>query len=234
MANKLIRNHTKDNKVSFQWPAEGVDFYYRAKRSKNHGSLEFGEGIVRIGTNRKGKIKSFICPQPEVAFDVLIGGKQVKFQGLGEVEVDYVGGSIDPVTGKGKILLKGVEWRYWGEYTSGSENWSVAKEEAAVIPVRNPNGGPTLKAESKETPEEGSFVSFSLQGLQKKAKGVQAGIQQDKIIEVVKAARPGFTSGGTSLTWSINAHSPIRVVGDEYVDLAHALHMGITTTGQAL
>lgn len=234
MTKELIRNHSKDDKVSFQWPAEGVDFAYSAARSKNRGSLAFGEGIVRIGTNKNGKIKSFICPQPEVDFDVVIGGKEVRFTGLGEVEVDYVGGSIDPVTGQGKILLKGVEWRYWGEYTSDFENWSVTKQEAAIIPVRNTKAGKTLKALSKETPEEGSFVSFSLNGVQKKAKGIQTGMQQEKIIEVVKAARPGFTSEGTSLTWSINAQSPIPVIGNEYVDLAHALHMGNTASGQAL
>jgi len=234
MKKGLIRNHSKDDKVTFQWPAEGVDFSYSAARRKKSGSLAFGEGIVRIGTNKKGKIKSFICPQPKVAFDVVIDGKEVSFRGLGEVEVDYVGGSIDPVTGQGKILLGGVEWRYWGKYTSGSENWSVTKEEAAIIPVRNMQSGKTLKARSKDTPEKDSFVSFSLNGLQKKAKGIQKGIRQEKIIEVVKAARPGFTSEGTSLKWSINAHSPIPVIGNEYEDLAHALHMGKTSSGQAL
>ena len=234
MAKKLIRNHSKDDKVTFQWPAEGVDFVFSSPRGKNPGSLEFGEGIVRIGTNKNGKIKSFICPQVEVDYDAVISGKEVRFKGLGEVEIDYVRGSIDPVTGQGKFLLKEAELRYWGEYTSDSENWSVTKQEGAIIPLRNTKGGKTLRARSEETPKDGSFVTFLLNAVQKNPVGIQKGLRQEKIIELIKNDRPGYAREGTSLAWTINTDSPIPVIGNEYVDLAHALHMGNTTSGQAL
>ena len=36
---------------------------------------------------------------------------------------------------------------------------------------------------------------------------------------------PGFANGGTAIQWNIDLKDPITVVGDEYLEKAHALEM---------
>ena len=48
---------------------------------------------------------------------------------------------------------------------------------------------------------------------------------QETVIQGLNAFMPGFANGGTELQWNIDLKSPISVVGNEYVEMAHALEM---------
>ena len=69
------------------------------------------------------------------------------------------------------------------------------------------------------------FSSYVVQGLQGNPSGIQKGSLQETVIQAVNIYLPGFANGGTVIQRTINLKDPIAVVGDEYLDKAHALEM---------
>ena len=55
--------------------------------------------------------------------------------------------------------------------------------------------------------------------------GIQKGALQETVIQGLNAFLPGFANGATALQWNIDLKSPVSVVGNEYVEMAHALEM---------
>lgn len=53
--------------------------------------------------------------------------------------------------------------------------------------------------------------------------GIQKGLFKDTLIHAVNAFFLGFANGGTSIQWNIDLKEPTTVVGDEYLNNAHAL-----------
>ena len=228
----LIENHTRDADVTSYMPSENVLFKYTPEPiifgKPGPGTLEFNTDIVKVGIDDEGNVISFICPQKTLTIDnTFVSGSL-----LSEVEVGEVGGKIDPLTGEGTIYGDELAWKFWGEISVFGKKASIAKEDAAFIPIEDASGsGGLLALDNIERGAHGSgneadvFSSYFVKGKQGDPMGIQKGTLQKTLIQAVNLYFPGFANGGTDIQWNIDLKDPIAVVGDEYVENAHALEM---------
>ena len=231
-----IENHALDNEVTQMMSATGVSFTYTPKPiafgKPGPGTLTFGENIVRVGLDDAGDVLSFICPQRSESWSQhidLIG--TVTLSGTSEVEVGKVGGWLDPVTGAGTMYGDDMAWKFWGDLEldpiiGRTQNWSISKDEAAFIPIRNFYGGTQLALDSLDTPNDGAFSSYNVQGVQGATTFEQKGFAQELIVKALNLVYPGFPTHGTHLEWDINLQDRVPVSSESYASLAHDLHMG--------
>ena len=189
-----IENHSLDDLVTRMTSAKGVSFTYTPKPfafgKPGPGTLTFGENIVRVGLDDDGDVLSFICPQRSESWSQNVGLGTVTLRGSSEVEVDKVGGKLDPITGKGTIYGDGMSWKFWGDIDfdpiiGSDRSWSISKDDAAVIPIRNFQGGTQLAFHSKAIARDGAFASYNVQGVQGATTGEQKGFPQELIIEAL-------------------------------------------------
>ncbi len=231
-----IENHTLDNDVTQMMSAKGVSFTYTPKPiafgKPGPGTLSFGENIVRVGLDDDGDVLSFICPQRTETWsqDIPLVGR-VTLTGWAEVEVGQVGGQLDPVTGAGTIYGDDMAWTFWGDLSfdpifGSSQTWSISKDEAAFIPIRNFQGGTQLKLDSTRQASDGAFASYNVQGVQGATTFQQEGLAQELIVKALNLVYPGFPTQGTHLEWDINLEDRTPISGEAYAALAHELHMG--------
>ena len=229
---KLIENHSRDADVTKYLASEDVFFQYKPKpvlfNKPGPGTLEFNNDIVSVGIDDEGNVISFICPQETQK----LKNKFVSGSIFSEVEVGQVGGKIDPVTGEGTMYADDLAWKFWGDMEMFGKKVSISKEEAAFIPIEDASGsGGLLALGSIEKSAHGGanidniFSSYYVNGLQGDPSGIQKGPLQKTLIQAVNMYMPGFANGGTAIQWNIDLQNPVEVVGDEYVDKAHALHM---------
>ena len=228
----LIENHSRDADVTSYLPSENVHFQYTPKPvlfgKPGPGTLDFVNDIVSIGIDDNGNVISFICPQKTDEIDnVFVSGTLNS-----EVEVGQVGGKIDPLTGDGVIYGDDLAWKFWGDINVFGQSISISKEDAAFIPIEDSSGSGGLLAlyDTEKNAVGGGdinnvFSSYFVQGLQGNPSGIQKGSLQETVIQAVNVYLPGFANGGTAIQWNINLKDPIAVVGDEYLDKAHALEM---------
>ena len=229
-----IENHALDDQVTQMMSAKGVSFTYTPKPiafgKPGPGTLTFGENIVRVGLDDAGDVLSFICPQRSESWSQYVGIGTVTLNGSSEVEVDKVGGQLDPVTGEGTIYGDGLSWRFWGDVEFdpiiGSDlSWSISKDDAAFIPIRNFLGGTQLALHSEAIARDGAFASYNVQGVQGTTTGAQKGFAQELIVKALNLVYPGFPTQGTHLEWNINLQDRQPITGEEYSAIAHDLHM---------
>lgn len=71
------------------------------------------------------------------------------------------------------------------------------------------------------------FSSYFVDGKQGNPVGIQKGPLQETVIQAVNLYLPGFSNSGTDLQWNIDLQSPVTVVGDDYINMAHALDMHV-------
>ena len=228
----LVENHSRDVHVTKYMPSEDVYFKYTPKPvlldKPGPGTLVFNTDIVSIGIDDDGNVISFICPQETQELDNVFASGSLK----SEVEVGQVGGKIDPITGEGVIYGDDLSWKFWGDLKLFGETISISKEDAAFIPIADSSGsGGLLALNSIERSAHGGgsienvFSSYFVQGLQGDLFGIQKGALQETLIHAVNAYLPGFANGGTAIQWNIDLKDPVVVVGDEYLEKAHALEM---------
>ena len=230
--NPLIENHSRDSDVTKYMPSEDVFFKYTPKTvlfgKPGPGTLVFNTDIVSVGIDDDGNILSFICPQKIQKVDNMFATGSLN----SEVEVGQVGGKIDPLTGEGVIYGDDLAWKFWGDIKVFGKTISISKEDAAFIPIQDSSGsGGLLALNSIERSAHGGgnvdnvFSSYFVQGTQENPAGIQKGMLQETVIQAVNAMLPGFANGGTVIQWNIDLKDPITVVGDEYLEKAHALEM---------
>ena len=230
--NPLIENHSRDSDVTKYMPSEDVFFKYTPKPvlfgKPGPGTLVFNTDIVSIGIDDDGNVISFICPQKIQKVDNMFASGSLN----SEVEVGQVGGKIDPITGEGVIYGDDLAWKFWGDIKVFGKTISISKEDAAFIPIQDSSGsGGLLALNSIEKSAHGGgnidnvFSSYFVQGTQGNPTGIQKGMLQETVIQAVNAMLPGFANGGTAIQWNIDLKDPITVVGDEYLEKAHALEM---------
>jgi len=228
----LIENHSRDSDVTKYMPSEDVFFKYTPKTvlfgKPGPGTLVFNTDIVSVGIDDEGNILSFICPQKIQKVDNMFATGSLN----SEVEVGQVGGKIDPLTGEGVIYGDDLAWKFWGDIKVFGKTISISKEDAAFIPIQDSSGsGGLLALNSIERSAHGGgnvdnvFSSYFVQGTQENPAGIQKGMLQETVIQAVNAMLPGFANGGTAIQWNIDLKDPITVVGDEYLEKAHALEM---------
>ena len=229
--NTLIENHSRDAAVTKYMPSEDVLFEYTPEPilfgKPGPGTLEFTD-IVKIGIDNVGNVISFICPQKILEIDnTFVSGAL-----LSEVEVGEVGGKIDPLTGEGVIYVDELAWKFWGDINVFGKTASIAKEDAAFIPIDDASGsGGLLALKNIEKSAHGAgnidnvFSSYLVKGKQADPSGIQKGLLQKTLIQAVNLYLPGLANDGTDLQWNIDLQKPVTVVGDEYVNNAHALAM---------
>ena len=228
----LIKNHSRDSEVTKYFPSENVLFEYTPKSvvfgKPGPGTLEFNTDIVSIGIDDDGNVMSFLCPQEIQEIDNMFISGSLK----SEVEVGEVSGKIDPLTGEGVIYGDDMAWKFWGDIKIFGKKLSIPKEDAAFIPIEdNAGSGGLLVLKSIERKAHGSgnidnvFSSYLVKGMQGNPVGIQKGALQETVIQGLNAFMPGFANGGTELQWNIDLKSPVSVVGNEYVEMAHALEM---------
>jgi hypothetical protein len=231
-SNGLIENHSRDADVTKYMSSEDVFFEYTPETvlfgMPGPGTLTFNTDIVKIGLDDEGNVISFICPQKKLEVDnTFVSGSL-----LSEVEVGEVGGKIDPLTGKGVIYGDDLAWKFWGDVEVFGKTISIAKKDAAFIPVEDASGsGGLLALDSIERSAHGGgnidnvFSSYFVQGKQGDPSGIQKGSLQKTLIQAVNLYLPGFANGGTDIQWNIDLQKPVTVVGNEYVENAHSLEM---------
>ena len=119
-----------------------------------------------------------------------------------------------------------------GRYQSSRKKVSISKDDAAFIPIEdNAGSGGLLALRNIEVSAHGKgnienvFASYVVKGMQGNPVGIQKGLLQETVIQGLNAYMPGFANGGTALQWNIDLMSPVTVVGNEYVEKAHALEM---------
>ena len=229
----LNENHSRDAEVTKYFPSENVLFNYTPKPilfgMPKPGSLEFNTDIVSIGINKNGDVLSFLCPQQTQKISNMFISGSLK----SEVEVGEVSGRIDPLTGEGVIYGDEMAWKFWGDIKILGKKISIAKKDAAFIPIEDDTGsGGLLALNSIERSAHGKkgnidnvFASYVVKGMQGDPVGIQKGPLQETVIQGLNAHMPGFANGGTALQWNIDLKSPISVVGNEYLEMAHALEM---------
>jgi len=228
----LIKNHSRDAEVTQYFPSENVLFEYTPKPvlfgEPGPGTLEFNTDIVSIGIDENGDVLSFLCPQEIQKIDNMFISGSLK----SEVEVGEVSGNIDPLTGEGVIYGDEMAWKFWGDIKVFGKKMSISKEDAAFIPIEdNAGSGGLLVLNSIERSAHGKgnidnvFSSYLVKGMQGNPVGIQKGALQETVIQGLNAFMPGFANGGTALQWNIDLKSPVSVVGNEYVEMAHALEM---------
>ena len=228
----LIPNHSRDADVTQYMSSEDVYFQYTPTPVLNGqpgpGTIVFNTDIVSVGTDNDGNVISFICPQETHAIDNMFISGSLK----SEVEVGEIGGKIDPLTGEGVIYGDNLSWKFWGDMEVYGETISISKKDAAFIPIQDSSGsGGLIALNSIEKSAHGDgeienvFSSYFVQGVQGDPSGIQKGLLQDTLIHAVNAFFPGFANGGTSIQWNIDLKEPTTVVGDEYLNNAHALEM---------
>lgn len=228
----LIENHSRDAEVRKYFPSENVLFEYTPKPilfgKPGPGELEFNEDIVSLGINSNGDVISFLCPQKIQKVDNMFISGNLK----SEVEVGEVSGKIDPVTGEGIIYGDEMAWKFWGDIKVLGKKVSISKDDAAFIPIEdNAGSGGLLALRNIERSAHGKgnienvFASYVVKGMQGNPVGIQKGLLQETVIQGLNAYMPGFANGGTALQWNIDLMSPVTVVGNEYVEKAHALEM---------
>lgn len=228
----LIENHTRDADVTKYLPSEDVFFEYTPEPiimgKPGPGTLVFNTDIVSIGIDDSGNVISFICPQKNLEIDNTFVSGSLK----SEVEVGEVGGKIDPLTGEGVIYGDELAWKFWGDLEIFGQTISISKDDAAFIPIDDASGsGGLLALKSIKKSAHGGgdiekvFSSYFVEGKQGNPVGIQKGLLQETVIQAVNLYLPGFANSGTDLQWNIDLQSPVNVVGDEYVNMAHALHM---------
>ena len=112
------------------------------------------------------------------------------------------------------------------------ETVSISKDNAAFIPIDDASGsGGLLALKSIEKSAHGGgdidkvFSSYFVDGKQGNPVGIQKGLLQETVIQAVNLYLPGFSNSGTDLQWNIDLQSPVTVVGDDYIKMAHALDM---------
>ena len=231
-----IENHSLDKDVTQMMSASGVSFTYTPKPiafgKPGPGTLTFGENIVRVGLDDAGAVLSFICPQQTETWsqDIPLLGR-VTLTGWAEVEVGKVGGQLDPVTGAGTIYGDDMAWTFWGDLSfdpiiGSTQTWSIDKDEAAFIPIRNFLGGSQLALHSTSQPNGGAFASYNVQGVQGTTTFEQEGFAQELIVKALNLVYPGFPTQGTHLEWDINLENRTPISGEAYAAIAHDLHMG--------
>ena len=232
LTSPLIENHSRDSEVTKYFPSENVLFEYTPKPilfgRPGPGTLEFNTDIVSIGIDDNGNVLSFLCPQETQEIDNMFISGSLK----SEVEVGEVGGKIDPLTGEGVIYGDEMAWKFWGDIKIFGKELSISKEDAAFIPIEdNAGSGGLLALNSIKKSAHGSgniddvFASYLVKGMQGNPVGIQKGALQETVIQGLNAFMPGFANGGTALQWNIDLKSPVSVVGNEYVEMAHALEM---------
>jgi hypothetical protein len=228
----LIENHSNDAEVTKYFPSENVLFEYTPKPilfgKPAPGTLEFNTDIVSIGINDNGDVLSFLCPQEIQKINNMFVSGSIK----SEVEVGEVSGKIDPLTGEGVIYGDEMAWKFWGDIKVLGKKVSISKEDAAFIPIEDNAGeGGLLALHSIERGAHGKsnidnvFASYLVKGMQGNPVGIQKGLLQETVIQGLNAYMPGFANGGTALQWNIDLRSPVSVVGNEYLEMAHALEM---------
>ena len=231
-SSSLIENHTRDADVTKYMSSEDVFFQYTPEPifmgQPGPGTLEFITDIVSIGIDDNGNVISFICPQKTQEIDNTFVSGSLK----SEVEVGEVGGKIDPVTGEGVIYGDDLAWKFWGDVEMFGKTISISKEDAAFIPIDDASGsGGLLALKSIEKSAHGGgniekvFSSYFVEGKQRNPVGIQKGLIQETLIQAVNFYLPGFANSGTDLQWNIDLQSPVTVVGDDYINMAHALEM---------
>lgn len=230
----LIENHSRDADVKEYLPSEDVLFQYTPEPiimgKPGPGTLEFNTDIVSIGIDDVGNAISFICPQKILEIDNTFVSGSLK----AEVEVGQVGGTIDPLTGEGIIYVDDLAWKFWGDLKIFGEKISLSKNDAAFIPIDDASGsGGLLALKSIEKSAHGGgdidkvFSSYFVDGKQGNPVGIQKGPLQETVIQAVNLYLPGFSNSGTDLQWNIDLQSPVTVVGDDYINMAHALDMHV-------
>ena len=229
----LNENHSRDVEVRKYFPSENVLFEYTPKPilfgKPGPDTLEFNEDIVSIGINSNGDVVSFLCPQKIQKVDNMFISGSLK----SEVEVGEVSGKIDPLTGEGVIYGDEMAWKFWGDIKILGKKVSIAKKDAAFIPIEDDTGSGGLlalhnierSAHGKKGDIDNVFASYVVKGMQGDPVGIQKGLLQETVIQGINAYMPGFANGGTAIQWNIDLKDPITVVGDEYLEKAHALEM---------
>lgn len=228
----LIENHSRDADVTKYMSSEDVFFEYTPETilfgMPGPGTLTFNTDIVKVGMDNEGNVISFICPQKTLEIDnAFVSGSLIS-----EVEVGEVGGKIDPITGEGVVYVDDLAWKFWGDMEVFSKSTSIAKEDAAFIPIEDASGsGGLLALDSIERSAHGGgnidnvFSSYFVKGKQGDPSGIQKGSLQKTIIQAVNLYLPGFANGGTDIQWNIDLQKPVTVIGNEYVENAHSLEM---------
>ena len=228
----LIENHTRDKDVTKYMSSEDVFFQYTPEPivmgKPGPGTLEFNTDIVSIGIDDDGNVISFICPQKIQEIDNTFVSGSLK----SEVEVGQIGGKIDPLTGEGVIYGDDLAWKFWGDVEIFGKTISISKDAAAFIPIDDASGtGGLLALKSIEKSAHGGgnienvFSSYFVKGKQGNPVGIQKGLIQETVIQAVNLYLPGFANSGTDIQWNIDLQSPVTVVGDDYINMAHALEM---------
>lgn len=221
---KLIDNHAFRSQATKKYAASGVRFQWTAPKNflgtSNTGTMDFTDDIVSVGTDNSGKILTFVCPRVTKSTPSVLG---VSASFSGEVEIGEVAGSIDPVTGKGKIYLDQVNFIFWGGVKTksiiGDKTYGISKRDAAKVPVYSSKGNGALIVLDNITPgayagqdASKAFSSYLVQA------AIGAKIKQPLAQTLLKSAIndiafPGLLDQGTSLQWNIDLKSGVTVNG---------------------
>ena len=221
---QLIDNHAFRSQVSRKFEASGVRFQWASPKNflgmSKGGTLDFADDIVSVGTDEKGEIITFICPEVTKTSKLPFG---LSTSFTGEVEIGMVAGSIDTITGAGTIYLDDVNWLFWGSVESNTElgikKYGIAERDAARVPVWSNRGRGALIVLDNVTAGAyagqdagkifSSFVVKAQQGVTPK----QPLAQQLLISAINDLVFPGLLSQGTSLQWNIDLKQGIPVDG---------------------
>ena len=232
---ELINNHSRDKDVVFVMPAADVLFEYTpytlpGVNWPKPGYLKYAYDIVQIGTDKKGNILSFICPHRTLKID----NKFLKGNVLSEVEVGKVGGKINVKNGDGIVIAENLAWKFWGDIEIDGKTISIAKEDAAFVPIKNSQNEELLIMNSiKKSTHDGVNIdeilsSYVVSGVQDDPRGLQKGLLQNVVIDAINLWKPGFVNNQTKIKWNIDLKAPQTISGKKYQKMAQDSHMGIS------
>lgn len=170
--------------VIFHWNAGGL----------LTGELDFGEDIVSVGTDARGEVVHFKCPEGVEQFH----GGNVNF----EVHIPKVAGTID-ATGQ-VIRVEGAAFEFWGEVGGVT----LTEEDALMVPIfdaADPSSSVLTLSRVQPAPAH-ALYSFDVNAVVGAVSGLT--LKQSALFTLIDVAKPGLLSKGTQLSWAINLESP--------------------------
>ena len=229
---EIIKNHTRDKDVEIFFPAADFLFEYTPETLEGFnwpkpGSFGYAESVVYIGIDKEGNGLSFICPQGTT--DINVG--PLKGRITKEVEVGTVGGKIDTKTGEGVLLAGDLAWKLWGDFEIDGKSITLDKKNAAIVPIKSSKNKDFLVMNNiKKSSREGVsidkvFASFVVSGVQDDPRGIQKGLLQSSLIELINYQKPGLFNNKTKIQWNIDLQAPQSISGRKYKKMAEDLHM---------
>lgn len=178
--------------------------------------MGFPEGIVKIGTNDENRVLSFICPQ---------------YTELGitaEVQIENVGGAVDPSTGAASIQVSNLHWLLWGRIPG----LTLEKENAAKIDLFNASMGAFFDLVNIYAPGMDTLFNLGVAGITGEPVP-ESTSDQLRFIKEVNPLLGNLFVNGTRVYWEINLMNPVKITGAEYTAFAEAADQGQNVGGTA-